>query len=199
MQPIVASHFLAGSILLWTSVAAFNTFFSIHLLALGAPAEVVGFAWALGALVEVPLMLTFHRIVTRVAPERLIVVGVVASAMRAAGFALAPNVPLTLAVAPLGGVGYALFYVGTVTFVSRNAPARLQATAQGIFSGTAFSVGTILGSTIGGQLAGLLGLRGLFGVCAVGAALAAVVIAIGLSTSNATAPPPGLQQGPPLR
>jgi PPP family 3-phenylpropionic acid transporter len=190
---------LAGSILLWTSVAAFNTFFSIHLLSLGAPAKVVGFAWALGALAEVPLMFTFHRIVARVGPERLIVVGVIAWVVRAAGFALAPTVPLTLAVAPLGGVGYAFFYVGTVTFVSRNAPARLQATAQGIFSGTAFSVGTILGSTVGGQLAGLLGLRGLFGVCAVGAALAAVVIAIGMSTQRATAGPSAVLAEPPLR
>jgi len=179
---------LAGSFLLWSSVAAFTTFFSIHLLSLGAPAEVVGFAWALGALVEVPLMLSFHRIVARVGPEPLIVVGAIATALRAAGFALAPTVPLTLAVAPLGGVGYAFFYVGTVTFVSRSAPARLQATAQGIFSGTAFSVGTILGSTVGGQLAGLLGLRGLFGVCAIGGALAAVVIALGLSTTRDGSP-----------
>jgi PPP family 3-phenylpropionic acid transporter len=193
------AFYLAGSILLWTSVAAFTTFFSIHLVSLGAPAEVVGFAWALGALVEVPLMFSFHRIVARVGPERLIVIGVVATAMRAAGFAIAPTVPLTLAVSPLGGVGYAFFYVGTVTFVSRNAPARLQATAQGIFSGTAFSVGTILGSTVGGQLAGLLGLRGLFGVCAVGAALAAVVIATGLSTSHEPAPPSPLQPGPVVR
>jgi PPP family 3-phenylpropionic acid transporter len=193
------AFYLAGSILLWTSVAAFTTFFSIHLVSLGAPAEVVGFAWALGALVEVPLMFSFHRIVARVGPERLIVIGVVATAMRAAGFAIAPTVPLTLAVSPLGGVGYAFFYVGTVTFVSRNAPARLQATAQGIFSGTAFSVGTILGSTVGGQLAGLLGLRGLFGVCAVGAALAAVVIATGLSTSHESAPPSSLQPGPVVR
>ena len=193
------AFYLAGSILLWTSVAAFTTFFSIHLVSLGAPAEVVGLAWALGALVEVPLMFSFHRIVARVGPERLIVIGVVATAIRAAGFAIAPTVPLALAVSPLGGVGYAFFYVGTVTFVSRNAPARLQATAQGIFSGTAFSVGTILGSTVGGQLAGLVGLRGLFGVCAVGAALAAVVIATGLSTSHEAAPPSRMQPGPVVR
>jgi PPP family 3-phenylpropionic acid transporter len=193
------AFYLAGSILLWTSVAAFTTFFSIHLVSLGAPAEVVGFAWALGALVEVPLMFSFHRIVARVGPERLIVIGVVATAIRAAGFAIAPTVPLALAVSPLGGVGYAFFYVGTVTFVSRNAPARLQATAQGIFSGTAFSVGTILGSTVGGQLAGLVGLRGLFGVCAVGAALAAVVIATGLSTSHEPARSKPMQPGPVVR
>jgi PPP family 3-phenylpropionic acid transporter len=168
--------FLAGSILLWTAVAAVSTFFSIHLVSLGAPAEVVGLAWALGALVEVPLMFSFDRIVRRVRPEWLVVVGVIAFAARAAGFALSPSVPLVLLMVPLGGVGFAFFYVGTVTYVARTAPPRLQATAQGIYSGTAFSVGTILGSTIGGQVGAALGLRTLFGVCAMGAALAAVVI-----------------------
>jgi PPP family 3-phenylpropionic acid transporter len=168
--------FLAGSILLWTAVAAVTTFFSIHLVSLGAPAQVVGLAWALGASVEVPLMFSFDRIVRRVRPEWLVVVGVIAFALRAAGFALSPTGPLVLLAVPLGGVGFAFFYVGTVTYVARSAPPRLQATAQGIYSGTAFSVGTILGSTIGGQLGAAVGLRALFGVCAVGAALAAVVI-----------------------
>jgi MFS transporter, PPP family, 3-phenylpropionic acid transporter len=180
--------FLAGSILFWTSLAGFTTFFSIHLVSLGAPAEVVGLAWALGALAEVPLMLTFHRIVARVGPERLLVVGVVAAAIRAAGFAVAPNLPLTLAVSPLGGIGYALFYVGTVTYVSRIAPPRLQATAQGIFSGAAFSVGTILGSALGGVLAGPFGLRGLFAACAAGAAISAVIVAVAVSSRSSGAP-----------
>jgi MFS family permease len=127
-------------------------------------------------------MLTFHRIVSRVGPERLLVVGAVATGIRAAGFAIMPNVPLTLAFAPLGGVGFAFFYVGTVTYVSRLAPSRLQATAQGLVTGTAFSVGTIVGSTLGGQLAGALGLRGLFGVCAIGSAIAAVVVALAVSS-----------------
>lgn len=169
--------FLVGSILLWTAVAAVSTFFSIHLIALGAPAEIVGLAWALGAVVEVPLMFSFDRIVRRVRAEWLIVLAVVVFAVRAAGFALAPSVALVLIVAPLGGVGFAFFFVGTVTYVARVAPPRLQATAQGIYSGTAFSVGTILGAVLGGQVAGVLTLRGLFGACAILAAAAAVVIA----------------------
>lgn len=169
--------FLVGSILLWTAVAAVSTFFSIHLIALGAPAEIVGLAWALGALVEVPLMFSFDRIVRRVPAEWLIVFAVVVFAVRAAGFALAPSVAVVLIVAPLGGVGFAFFFVGTVTYVARVAPPRLQATAQGIYSGTAFSVGTVLGAILGGQVAGVLTLRGLFGVCAIVAAAAAVVIA----------------------
>jgi predicted MFS family arabinose efflux permease len=66
-------------------------------------------------------------------------------------------------------------------------------------AGAAFNVGTILGSTVGGQLAGLPGLRGLFGVCAVGAALGAVVIAIVMSTRRTTAGPSAVLAEPPLR
>ncbi|HEY0443818.1 MAG TPA: MFS transporter, partial [Candidatus Limnocylindrales bacterium] len=169
--------FLVGSILVWTAVTAFSTFFSIHLVALGAPAQTVGFAWALGAIVEVPLMFMFPTLVRRIGSERLLVLATAAFVARAAGIALTTNVPLMLAVAPLGGVGFALFYVGTVTYIAREAPVRLQATAQGIFSGTAFSVGTILGSMLGGQVAAALTLRGLFAACAVATAGAAVVVA----------------------
>ena len=181
--------FLVGSILLWTAVAAVTTFLSIHLIALGAPGEVVGLVWGLGALVEVPLMFSFDRIIRRVRAEWLIVFAVLAFAVRAAGLAFAPSVPVLLLVAPLGGVGFAFFFVGTVTYVARVAPTRLQATAQGIYSGTAFSIGTILGSTIGGQVGAAFGLRALFGICAVAAVAAALVIAAALRGPGRAAAP----------
>ena len=169
--------FLAGSTLLWSAVTAVSTFFSVHLVTLGAPAQVVGLAWALGAIVEVPLMFAFPTLVRRIGSERLLVLAAIAFAVRALGFGLTTNVALLLAIQPLAGVGFALFYVGTVTYVSREAPSRLQATAQGIFSGTAFSVGSIVGATVGGQLGDALTLRGLFLACALATGVAALVVA----------------------
>ncbi|MFL5681495.1 MAG: MFS transporter [Chloroflexota bacterium] len=169
--------FLFGSTLLWAAVTAVSTFFSVHLVALGAPAQVVGLAWAIGAVVEVPLMFAFPTLVRRIGSERLLVIAAVALAVRALGFGLTTNVAVLLAIQPLAGVGFALFYVGTVTYVSREAPTRLQATAQGIFSGTAFSVGSIVGATVGGQLGDALTLRGLFLACAVATGVAALVVA----------------------
>ena len=82
-----------------------------------------------------------------------------------------------MAIAPLGGIGFALFYVGTVTYVSRAVPPSVQATAQGLFSGTAFSIGSILGAILGGQVAAAITIPGLFAVsAAVTAAGAGIVL-----------------------
>ena len=168
--------FFVGSVLVWTAVSAVHTFLSVHLIGLGASSALVGLVWTPGALVEVPLMLAFPMLVRRVGAERLLVLGGVAFAARAALWALTSDPLLFVAIAPLGGIGYALFYVGTVTYVSRAVPSSVQATAQGLFSGTAFSIGTILGSIVGGQLAAALTIPGMFAVSAVGTAAGAGIV-----------------------
>jgi MFS transporter, PPP family, 3-phenylpropionic acid transporter len=169
--------FFIGSVLLWIAVSAVHTFLSVHLIQLGASSALVGLVWTPGALVEVPLMLAFPLLVRRVGAERLLVLGGLAFAVRAGLWALTSDPLLFVAIAPLGGIGYALFYVGTVTYVSRAVPSSVQATAQGLFSGTAFSIGTILGSIFGGQLAAALTIPGMFAVSAgVTAAGAAIVL-----------------------
>jgi PPP family 3-phenylpropionic acid transporter len=168
--------FFAGSVLLWIAVSAVHTFLSIHLVELGASSALVGLVWTPGALVEVPLMLAFPLLVRRVGAERLLVLGGLAFALRAAFWALTSDPLLFVAIAPLGGIGYALFYVGTVTYVSRAVPSTVQATAQGLFSGTAFSIGSILGSIVGGQLAAALTIPGMFLVSAVATAAGAGIV-----------------------
>ena len=165
-----------GSVIVWTAVSAVTTFVSVHLVELGSGSAVVGFVFAPGALVEVPLMLAFPVIARRTGAERLLILGAVAFAARAAGWAVASDPWLFVAIAPLGGVGYALFYVGTVTYVARAVPPSVQATAQGIFTGTAFAMGAILGSVLGGQIAAALTIPGMFGVSAVATVVGALVV-----------------------
>ena len=165
-----------GSVIVWTSVSAVTTFVSVHLVELGSGTVVVGFVFTPGALVEVPFMLAFPALARRIGPERLLVLGAVAFAARSAGWALVSDPWLYVAIAPLGGIGYALFYVGTVTYVSRVVPPSVQATAQGLFSGTAFAMGVILGSVLGGQVAGALTIPGMFAVAAVSTLVGALVV-----------------------
>jgi PPP family 3-phenylpropionic acid transporter len=122
-------------------------------------------------------MLAFPALVRRASAERLLVLGAVAFAARAAGWALVSDPWLYVAIAPLSGIGYALFYVGTVTYVSRAAPPSVQATAQGVFSGTAAALGAILGSVLGGQVAAALTIPGMFGVSAAATLVGALIVA----------------------
>jgi len=157
----LGSFFLV-SVGLWTAVGAVMTFASIHLIALGGDGALVGALWAVSAVVEVPLMFLFPVLVRRTGPERLVVVGALAYGLRALGWALAPTPLALVAIAPIGGIGFALVYVGTVVVVARRVPASSQATAQGLFSGTTFSLGSILGAVLGGQLAQATSIPALF-------------------------------------
>ncbi|HEU0237631.1 MAG TPA: MFS transporter [Candidatus Limnocylindrales bacterium] len=168
--------FFAGSVVMWTAVSALTTFLSVHLVALGADGRTVGIAWALGAAIEVPLMFLFPLIVRRVGAEWLLVVGALAFGLRSLGWALVDDPTILLAIMVAGGVGFAFFYVGTVTYVARAVPIGVQATAQGVFSGTAFSFGSILGSVLGGVVAGASSLPILFGLSSGLLVVAAVVV-----------------------
>lgn len=165
-----------GSVIVWTSFAAVTTFVSLQLVQLGAGTAVVGFVFTPGPLVEIPFMLAFPALARRVGAERLLVLGALAFAARAAGWALVSEPWLYVAIAPLSGVGYALFYVGTVTYIARAVPPSVQATAQGVFSGTSMALGAILGAVLGGQVAAVLTIPGMFAVAAASTLVGALIV-----------------------
>jgi MFS family permease len=108
----------------------------------------------------------------------------VAFALRAAGWALASGPIVDVLVAPLGGVGFALFYVGLVGFIARSVPAEAQATAQGLFAGMTFSLGAVVGSIIAGAFAPIVGLPGLFMIAAAATLLGTLVVGRGIAGSR---------------
>jgi MFS transporter, PPP family, 3-phenylpropionic acid transporter len=141
---------------------AINWYFSIHLIELGAPGELVGSSWAIGALVEIPIMAAYPWLASRVGSERLLVIGAGVFALRAVVLSLVSDPILAAATMALHGVAFALVLVGGVTFVSRHAPEATSATAQGILSATVFSVAMIIGPGIGAWVADQFGVPALF-------------------------------------
>ena len=129
-------RFLPAVLLVWSASMAINWYFSIHLLELGAPGELVGSAWAIGALVEIPIMAAYPWLAARVGSERLLVIGAAVFALRAVALSIVNDPFLAAATMALHGVAFALVLVGGVTFVSRRAPEATAATAQGILSAT---------------------------------------------------------------
>jgi PPP family 3-phenylpropionic acid transporter len=182
------ARFLPAVLLAWSASMAINWYFSIHLLELGAPGELVGSAWAIGALVEVPIMAAYPWLGARVGGERLIAIGATAFALRALALLLVSDPVLAAATMVLHGVAFALVLVGGVTFVSRHAPEATAATAQGILSATVYSVALILGPGIGSWIASQFGVPALF-LTALAGSVAAVPL-LWLVTIERTQPAP---------
>ncbi len=170
--------FLLGSLVAWTALNGQTAFMTIYLQQLGAPPEQIGLMMSVGALFEVPTMLLFPKLAARFGLEPLLVFGASVLVIRQLSGALITEPALLIAFTAVQGVGYALLLVGGVAFMSRHAPKGAAASAQGIFSSTSMGLASILGSGIGGQIANIIGLRGLFAVCAGLGAVAAVLIAL---------------------
>jgi PPP family 3-phenylpropionic acid transporter len=193
--------FLIGSLVAWTATSSQNSFFSIYLEQLGAPGSVIGWTWAIAAALEIPVMFLFPWLARRFGVEKLILAGAIIMLSRQiANVAFTTPGPL-LVCSLVQGAGYALLLIGGVTFVSRQAPRGTAATAQGILSGVTVSLAAILGSGLGGQLAGLLTIRGLYAVSVCLGAVAVVLIAVAVlpvatgGDSRESGGPPGEPAG----
>ena len=160
-HPPLARFLLAG-LLVWSASMGINWYFSIHLLGLGAPGELVGAAWAIGALVEVPIMWAYPWLAARVGTERLLIIGAAAFALRALALALVDDPLLATLTMVLHGIGFALVLVGGVTYVARHAPPAAAATAQGVLSAVVFSLALIIGPRVGSFTAATWGATAMF-------------------------------------
>lgn len=172
--------FFVASVAVWMSHSALLGFISLRVVELGGSSTLVAATWSLGAIVEVPLMYSFPALARRFGAERLMLVGAVAFAVRALASAVVDDPALIVLVAPFGGVGFAFVYIGTVTWVSGAVGRSVQATAQGVFTGTAQSIGQIGGSIIGGAIGAQFGLPTLFLIAGVGYLVGGVLVWFGL-------------------
>jgi PPP family 3-phenylpropionic acid transporter len=170
------ARFLPAILLVWSASMAINWYFSIHLIDLGAPGELVGSAWAIGALVEIPIMAAYPWLAGRVGSERLLVVGAGVFALRAVVLSLVGDPFLAAATMALHGVAFALVLVGGVTFVSRHAPEATAATAQGILAAVTYSVAWIVGPWVGSWVAEQFGVPAMFTLAWTTSALAIPVV-----------------------
>ena len=181
-------RFLLASLLVWSASMAVNGFLSIHLLAIGAPGELVGSAWAIGAIVEIPIMWAYPWLADRFGARRLLIGGAGLLALRAIALSLLSNPVAAALTMLLHGAGFALLLVGGVTYVSRLAPSGAAATAQGVLTAVVLSLAMIVGHGLGGLAAGAIGLPAMIALAA-GAGAAAVVL-IGVATAERRAPKP---------
>ena len=188
--------FFAGSVVVWVAATGIMAFFSLRLIELGGDARLVGIGWAANAVLEIPTMLAYRRLAGRLRVQWLLVVGASIFVLRAGLFAATGSALGLVVGAALGGIGFALFLVGTTTFVARQAPVALRATAQALFTSTAYAIGSIVGGILAGLVAGAWGLAAVFPAATVTSAVGAVMIWLavirrGSPEVAADAPAPG--------
>lgn len=145
-------YFLLGVFLVMAGSGGVMNFFSLYLDGIGASEGIIGLAWALAAISEIPVMMYSGALMRRLGSSGLLKLAFSIYAVRWLLFSFISDPFWALAVQLLHGLSFAAFLTAGVTYLNERTPPGLTTTAQAVFNVVAFGVASIAGTLLGGFL-----------------------------------------------
>lgn len=165
-QPGFTSLLAFGACQAFT-VNIYDTFFSVHVRALGLPSTVTSTAVLVGVGVEIAVMAAGRPLLARLGSDRALVIAAVTGIPRWLLTAWLVNPVALVAVQVLHGTSFALFWLGGVDAVSRrSAGSAVSASAQSLWSTATYGLGALAGAGVAGVVRQELGTAAIFYACA---------------------------------
>ncbi len=172
-QPGLGTFLMTVSLLALT-LSVYDSFFSVHVRALGLGDEVVAGAVALGVACEIAAMGLARRVLAMLGPERMLLVAATVAVPRWLLVAWLRDPVALVAVQALHGVTFGFFWVAAVQWMAQRAPREVSASAQSLLSASSYGVGALLGALMAGLLRRSFGSPAMFLGTACAAAVASV-------------------------
>jgi PPP family 3-phenylpropionic acid transporter len=170
-----AVAFFAANTLLGVGAVSFLNFLGLHVLSLGGNESQVGLAYAVKALLEIPVMYLGARWFARYSYGRMIVTGYLGFSAVWLLIASAASTVQLIGIISLMGIAYAIYWVAAVGHASQIAPEGLAATAQSLVAATHYGLGGGLGAVAAGYIWDVAGGSAVILFAAGMAALAAII------------------------
>ncbi len=162
--------FVGFTCLVQITFNAYNTFFSLYFASLGGNTKLLGVAWMLSALSEIPVFYYGDWLLKRFGTDFLLKFAGAVYGLRWLIYAYLTTSEAVLAAQLLQGISFGLFYLAAVNHANRLTPRELLTTGQSLFAAITFGVGSTFGSIFGGLLYQVGGFQGMF------LALAAIIL-----------------------
>lgn len=154
--------FLASIFLVAVGNGAVQNFFSLYLDGIGASEGIIGIAWAVAAVSEIPVMIYSGHIMRRIGAAGLLKFAIFVYALRWLLFSFVQDPAWALALQLLHGLSFGAFLTAGVTYLSERTPAGFVTTSQAIFNAVCYGVAAVVGSMVGGYLYDSSGMTNLF-------------------------------------
>jgi PPP family 3-phenylpropionic acid transporter len=151
-------------------------FGNIYLEQLGASTAIIGIASMLAAVVEVPGMFVADRVVRRIGATRSLLLSFLVTGGKLILVLVFPEVWSILVTRAIEGVGFSLFVIGTLKYITERAAPAHRATMLALFSVTLVALNQILGAPIGGVVFDAVGAPWLYGLAVVGNGAAFLIL-----------------------
>jgi MFS transporter, PPP family, 3-phenylpropionic acid transporter len=174
-----------------SAAALLGIFMGIHLEDLGASSGLIGIAFSVSALSELPIIAGAGWFLRRIGPARLLALAMLVYAIRFTAVSLIDSPELVVGTQLLHGLSYGCYLTASVTLAHHIVGRGQAATAQSLLAAVSFGLGSITGALFGGAFLESLGTPGIFraGAVAMVATLALYLVAnrsVGLDRANAS-------------
>lgn len=170
MKTLVSSRkvivFLFLTAFLSSANRANDAFLGVYLKEMGGSTQTVGYAWMVAALSEVPVMAASGVLLAKFSELRLLAVAAAFFTARWALFAVVTDPGLIVIIQLTHSLSFGLFFICSVSYVSKLVPDRLRSSGQGLLSCFLGGLAGIAGSILGGMVMTGMGPRSLYTACA---------------------------------
>lgn len=164
LRPLIRNKnfviFLATIFMANISAATFLSFLSLYISKLGGSDVVIGWAFSIAAVTEIPCMTYLGALSDKIGRKPLLVAALFSYPIRLFLYTLVSEPNLTLPIQLLHGLTFGVFYVASVAFVS-DITLESRGTALGLYN-TASYAGSAAGSALAGALADSQGLVNMY-------------------------------------
>lgn len=168
-QLMVLLSFVA---LLQITMGFFFSFYPVYFTQqLGASRQLLGWAYFIGSMSEVPFLLAADRLFERFGAGKLLCVSAAFMALRWMLLALLPSPVWAVATQLLQGGGFIVMMFAMAKYIALNVPEKLRSSGQTLLGMISYGFARVVGALAGGLLSRLWGLQILFGASAALAAL----------------------------
>lgn len=158
------SILLFSVLLLQLAASSMYSFFSIYLDTIGAPSSMIGTAYFLEGLSEIPVFFLSGWFIRRMGAKWGVATGALAYGVRLLAYSAIKTPVFALAFQLLHGLSFSLFFASAVNYVDYLVPTHMRTTGQAVLGATYWGIGSILGNTLSGLLYDTLGVTSLFRV-----------------------------------
>ena len=154
---------LLATLLMLTAHNILNTYLLQIIQSVGGNSSQLGIALAIQAVVEVPVLFGFSRLLKHFRPKTLMLSAAVGFALKAFMYALSGSVSMIYLIQIAQMLSFAIFASASVYYTSEAIPKEDQASGQAYMT-SMMTVGTVLGSLSGGWILELSGMTTMLSV-----------------------------------
>ncbi|KAA3618210.1 MAG: MFS transporter [Calditrichaeota bacterium] len=140
-------------------VTPINLFLNLYFKELGGDYQIVGTAFGLNALSEIPLFFLAVSLVKRFGPLRIIIFSMFVTMLRLLGYGQISDPHVALILSGLNGISFSFFWVATVDYLHKLVPEEWRATGQALLWAFHLGAGVTVGNILIGYLYDFIGMR----------------------------------------